>query len=510
MTGVQTCALPIFSTVGTWGTDPTGDGSWGVDYAWSAGGTGADIATWDAELLNGAGEYEVFVWFPYIADTAATDAPYTVNHANGSTTILLDQSYHDNAQQWLSIGIYNFNDNPAEGVTISDNANSWVMADAVRFEPACVFSIEPLEIITDFLPDGNVDISYSATLQAQGGTTPNTWNIDPLQLPAGLSYNSSTGEIYGIPTTEGTSIFTVEVTDISDPQLSDTKQLSITTNSGVPVDGIVDNADIDQFRVVGTWGTAPPPPITGQWETDLRFHAGGGTGAETVTWDAELPDGPGVYDVSVWYLAAAVLASDAPFTVNHADGSTTVVVNQQINGSQWVSLGSFNFDGGVSEGVTVSDNASGWVVADAVKFEPCVIVVDGIIDNADCNFNVVGTWGTAPPPALTGIYGADLRYHAVGGTGAETATWAAELVDGPGTYEVSVWYIAAGALASDAPFTVNHVGGSTTVSVNQQVNGSQWVSLGSFDFDGSASEGVTLSDNANSWVIADAVRFVRN
>ena len=66
-----------------------------------------------------------------------------------------------------------------------------------------------------------------------------------------------------------------------------------------PLDGIVDNADIDQFRVVGSWGTAPPPAIRDLYGPDFRYHAGGGTGAKTATWDAEVPEGSGTYEIFV-------------------------------------------------------------------------------------------------------------------------------------------------------------------------------------------------------------------
>ena len=35
------------------------------------------------------------------------------------------------------------------------------------------------------------------------------------------------------------------------------------------------------------------------------------------------------------------------------------------------------------------------------------------------------------------------------------------------------------------------------------------VGLGTFEFADNDTEGVTITDNANSWIIADAVRFVK-
>jgi hypothetical protein len=61
--------------------------------------------------------------------------------------------------------------------------------------------------------------------------------------------------------------------------------------------------------------------------------------------------------------------------------------------------------------------------------------------------------------------------------------------------------------ADNATYTISHAAGSTEVAVNQQQNGSAWQLLGRFDFN-SGPASVRLSDRANGYVIADALRFV--
>jgi hypothetical protein len=70
-------------------------------------------------------------------------------------------------------------------------------------------------ITTTSLPSGEVDIAYSQTLEASGGSgTYTTWSITSGTLPDGLSLNSSTGVISGTPTTTGgPTTITVQVTD---------------------------------------------------------------------------------------------------------------------------------------------------------------------------------------------------------------------------------------------------------------------------------------------------------
>ena len=57
-----------------------------------------------------------------------------------------------------------------------------------------------LVITTTSLPDGQINVAYSTTLAATGGTTPYTWSLTSGTLPSGLSLNASTGAITGTPT----------------------------------------------------------------------------------------------------------------------------------------------------------------------------------------------------------------------------------------------------------------------------------------------------------------------
>jgi hypothetical protein len=84
----------------------------------------------------------------------------------------------------------------------------------------------PLTITTASLPGGIQNVAYSATLAANGGTTPYTWSIAS-GLPPGLTLNSSTGAITGTPTAVGTYNFTTQVTDAGNPVQNATKALSI-------------------------------------------------------------------------------------------------------------------------------------------------------------------------------------------------------------------------------------------------------------------------------------------
>ena len=137
---------------------------------------------------------------------------------------------------------------------------------------------------------------------------------------------------------------------------------------------IIDNDNANNtagtFTVLsGTWTLTSAGTAGEKWLADYRYTNSGGTLSE-VEWRSNLSVA-GDYAVSTYYRQGTNRAPDAPFTVHHAGGSTTIDVDQRINGGTWFSLGTYTFNAGTAGSVTLSDAAaSGVVIADAVRFEP--------------------------------------------------------------------------------------------------------------------------------------------
>jgi hypothetical protein len=70
------------------------------------------------------------------------------------------------------------------------------------------------------LPAGVAGAAYTTNLAATGGISPYMWSASAGALPAGLTLNSSTGMISGIPTASGDPSFTVTLTDSGSPALT--------------------------------------------------------------------------------------------------------------------------------------------------------------------------------------------------------------------------------------------------------------------------------------------------
>jgi Putative Ig domain len=75
--------------------------------------------------------------------------------------------------------------------------------------------ISPLAIVTTQLMSGTVGEPYSCPVTASGGGKPYVWSVALGQLPPGLTLDSSTGVITGVPANPGKTSFTIEVRDSS-------------------------------------------------------------------------------------------------------------------------------------------------------------------------------------------------------------------------------------------------------------------------------------------------------
>lgn len=229
-------------------------------------------------------------------------------------------------------------------------------------------------------------------------------------------------------------------------------------------------------------------------------------------WVSYSPQVGGVYDVYTWHVTGTNRATNALFRINHAGGTTDVLVNQQLNNASWVYLGRYTFTSTIANKVQLrNDNTNGVVIADAVRFAlagcpgGCItpLVTEKIVDDVNAVFT--GTWTAG---ANAGYYGTGYKHDAGTGQGTKTATYIPNVSE-TGSYELFAYYIAGTNRASNALVQVNHMSGQTNVTLNQRLNGSTWVSLGTFNFaKGTANNVVLKNDNANGVVIADAFRWV--
>jgi len=100
----------------------------------------------------------------------------------------------------------------------------------------------PLVIQTISLPDTTAERPYTQTLQATGGVPPYSWSIASGSLGNGLNLSAS-GVISGTPTSPGTSVFVVRVTDSAAQSVTRTLAIAIKPADKLAPFGVLETPD---------------------------------------------------------------------------------------------------------------------------------------------------------------------------------------------------------------------------------------------------------------------------
>jgi len=176
---------------------------------------------------------------------------------------------------------------------------------------------------------------------------------------------------YMIPMLEnaGANVFT--------PRERDTQTNSVVIDNDSPTSG-------GNYLETGTWQTGAgkgfavgqPPYKSGInpfQQGTFRFTTTAAQPDAGIKWIPEIPE-DGDYAVYIAYSSSDSNATDVHYTVFHSGGKTEFAVNQQIGGSTWIYLGTFNFKAGrhpETAQVVLSNQSQliGKIVsADAVRF----------------------------------------------------------------------------------------------------------------------------------------------
>ncbi|MEI6632733.1 MAG: glycosyltransferase family 39 protein [Chlamydiota bacterium] len=157
--------------------------------------------------------------------------------------------------------------------------------------------------------------------------------------------------------------------------------------------------------------------------------------------------------------------------------------------------------------------------ADAKSMEPLYVWSDAIqrvcgsavdrsgeivmVDDGDKGFSIVsGSWGERP--SNTAFGGSSRRNER--GDGGHTAKWSFT-APRDGYCEVYAIWEKADDHATDAPYRILHAEGEELRRVDQKKGGGSWMSLGTYPFLNGDEYEITLSDDANGNVDADAVKI---
>jgi hypothetical protein len=204
----------------------------------------------------------------------------------------------------------------------------------------------PLFVTTTILSNATAGTAYSAVLSASGGTAPYSWTLTSGALPTGLSL-STTGVISGMPTAQGSSSFTVRVTDSSTPvPLAASATLSIAVSapavptvfspnwSGYAEDAGPFTAVTGTFNVPYLEAGIPTAGRVSEW-----VGIDGGLSGDTSLIQAgvdEYPDAsdPSLFYIQPWWEILPAAQTNITSIVVGAGNQVTVTIGQ-ISGTEW-------------------------------------------------------------------------------------------------------------------------------------------------------------------------------
>ncbi len=377
-----------FTTAGAW--TAYGQGYLG-DIHYSAAGVGNDVATWTFAVTTG--QYRVAAtWAP--EPNRATNAPFFVYDGGtliGSAIInqeLAPNDFADQGANWKNLGGTFYLTGSSLVVKLTDAANEFVIADAIRIERIGDLPQGPeIQVLDGFsdVADNTGSVSFGSTTAGSPvsktftvknvGTTVLTL-VPPITAPAGFTVTSTFGTtslVSGATTTFVVRLDAAAIGSFSGmlsfgTDDADENPFNFTISGTVTAVTIIDNGDAG-FSTVGSW-TAYAQGFQG----DLHYSAAG-VGNDVATWTFTVT--PGQYRVAATWRQEPNRATNSPFTVY--DGSAalaTILVNQELapndftdQGVGWKNLGGTYTITGTSLVVKLTDAANEYVIADAIRIE---------------------------------------------------------------------------------------------------------------------------------------------
>ncbi|MFP6703489.1 MAG: hypothetical protein VB861_17200, partial [Planctomycetaceae bacterium] len=375
------------------------EGNWIMYTAAGYGGSlgfaapgGGEARGWCTASGLSAGDYVLSVtWVPHA--NRATNVPFTVE-VNGVEVAAgrVNQQIAPNDRRadggtWEDIATVSVPENGSIRVETSNDADGYVIADALRFELPALPGTAVSPSLSLSLAHGQIDEADGPA--ATSGTV--TRNGADLSGPLTVSLSSSdTGEV-GVPAVvsipAGESSVGFSVASVNDSFVDGTQWVTVsatasgfeTGQAGLSVTDddtpppqtvfIIDDST-SGCEATGTWYLIEG----GFWGSFGITSAGNGSSVASCSVGG-LPKG--VYVASATWVTYTDLATNAPFTIQVNGGTVgTGSLNQRVapndrweHGVMWEDLATFPVPEYGIVRLALSNRANGFVIADAVRLE---------------------------------------------------------------------------------------------------------------------------------------------
>jgi VCBS repeat-containing protein len=378
-----------YSEVGTWADSSLkGYNNSGTRFSAKA----AAYAKWTPTLA--AGYYDV-AFYNVVNAASESSAQVSVIHNGTTDSQTIDQS--TGVSGFVTLGNFYFNGGPGEFVKLSHSSTNNLRADAVRFSqtaaaptitaPASQNTVGALtfsvnggnKIAVNDLDAAGTDLQLSLAVSHGNLTLASTAGLSftsgangdasfTVQGPL-TALNAALDGLSFAPTGgyKGTDSLQVTLNDLGNTggaPLSTSK--SVALNIGYVAIGspttVIDNGGTGYAESSG-WATSG---LTGYNGTSTRFS---GNPSAIVTWTPALT---GRYEVEFYKVANSNSAANAVVSVTHNSVTDSQIVDLTTGPSGFVDLGAFDLNSSLGDFVRLSNQGTGNLRADAVRFTQLV------------------------------------------------------------------------------------------------------------------------------------------
>lgn len=340
-------------------------GGWDGNVLIAPAGDGSSTAQWIFHPVK-TSVYQIFARWITAADMAS-DATYQIAPDDGREfEVTVNQQ--QNGSQWVLLMADTLFYNSTLQITLSNQANGRVVADAVRLVIPGPFALLDLNAADSM----HLDLRFSRALQPESVTQTVNYRIEPGIQVLSAAHHVDHPERITLVTSalQENKSYQISINGLRDdfgtllPAVTDSfrYQLALTLFE-------IDNND-NTFKSFGSWERRSEN--TSQFGSDYLVSPSGEGENRAQWWSFISIDGH--YEISAWWPAGdGDRATRAAYSVLHQFGVDTVYRNQQNSGGAWQSLGIFAYKAGDAASVLVSNkNAGGPVLADAMRIRRVV------------------------------------------------------------------------------------------------------------------------------------------
>ena len=488
---------PETSFTGTWSvsgaTDPWNPADPSRTSLWSRNG---DTYTWTF-IPSISGTYEFSMWWTQYV-SRSSNIPVTIEYSGGTVDATINQQ--TNGGKWNIIGSYPFIAGENYNITITavpgGTQNYSTCADAIRF----VFQSTTTTHTITATSGSNGTITPSGTVTVNDGDD-QAFDISPAtgyHVADVLVDSSSVGAVTSYTFPNVTANHTISASFVVNAGTTHTITATSGSNGTITPSGTVtvNDGDDQAFDI---------SPATGYHVADVLVDSSS-VGAVT---SYTFPNVTANHTIS----ASFVVNAGTTHTITATSGSNGIITPS----------GTVTVNDGDDQAFDISP-ATGYHVADVLVDSSSVGAVTSytfpnvtanhtisasfvsddsgsvIIDNGDIGTSFTGTWAAS---SASGWFDTEALWSRDGSIYRWTFSPSVS-----GYYDVAMWWTVWPSRSTHVPVTIEHASGSTVVNINQQLNGSQWNSLGAFNFNAGSSYRISITAQPGpSSTCADAVRM---